>query len=507
MDAVPDLGDPLFSIWRIGWVYRQLLGDPRGLFDANIFYPTPLTFAYSDAMLVPALAAAPLLAAGVHPVLTYNILLVASFYLSAVATYLLVRELTESRAAAFIAGLVFAFYPFRFEHYSHLELQMAFWMPLALLALHRFATTARLGWAVVAAAFAVAQLYSSLYLSLFFGCYVLILIAGWAIGRRAQIATWIPGAVLASAVLVVFGLPLSRPYSATPELARGRDPSEVAQYSATRIDYLRAQRRSITWAHRTPPGRMEERQLFPGVVAPTLAGVGLFSAGPVGFAYAGALVFSYEASHGPNGFVFPLLAKLAPFRRIRVPARFSLLVGLSLAVLTGYGVRRLLRHAAPRRVVLTLSVLAVAVAIDFRSTLKLQALWPMPPGFYASLPEDAVLAEVPAVGERGQFSSLPYMYFSVWHGRSMINGHSGYFPAWYLTVADAIDTLALPNSLQRIREQGATHVTVNCALFRVGGYPDRCNRLITALEDVTDLQMLARSRWEGDDVVLYRIAR
>ena len=37
MDLVPDLGDPLFPIWRIGWVYRQLLGDPRPLFDANIF--------------------------------------------------------------------------------------------------------------------------------------------------------------------------------------------------------------------------------------------------------------------------------------------------------------------------------------------------------------------------------------------------------------------------------------------------------------------------------------
>jgi hypothetical protein len=118
MDSVLDLGDPLFSIWRIGWVYRQLLGDPRALFDANIFHPEPLTFAYSASMLLPALAAAPLLAAGVHPVVTYNILLVGSFYLSAVATYFLVRELTDSRPAAFVAGLIFAFYPFRFEHYT-----------------------------------------------------------------------------------------------------------------------------------------------------------------------------------------------------------------------------------------------------------------------------------------------------------------------------------------------------------------------------------------------------
>ena len=41
LDAIPEIGDPLFSVWRVSWVYRQLLGDPRDLFDANIFYPQP----------------------------------------------------------------------------------------------------------------------------------------------------------------------------------------------------------------------------------------------------------------------------------------------------------------------------------------------------------------------------------------------------------------------------------------------------------------------------------
>ena len=35
--AVPDRGDPLFSMWRMGWVRHQLAADPRHLFDANIF--------------------------------------------------------------------------------------------------------------------------------------------------------------------------------------------------------------------------------------------------------------------------------------------------------------------------------------------------------------------------------------------------------------------------------------------------------------------------------------
>ena len=126
MDSVPDLGDPLFSMWRLGWVYHQLSGDPRSLFDANIFHPERLTLTYSDAMLWPALTAAPLLGAGLHPVITYNVLFLASFVLSAIGAYLLVDRLTGSPPAAFVAALLFGFHPYRFEHYSHLELQMTY---------------------------------------------------------------------------------------------------------------------------------------------------------------------------------------------------------------------------------------------------------------------------------------------------------------------------------------------------------------------------------------------
>ena len=36
-----------------------------------------------------------------------------------------------------IAGIVFAFVPYRFEHYMHMELQWTMWMPWAFWALHR----------------------------------------------------------------------------------------------------------------------------------------------------------------------------------------------------------------------------------------------------------------------------------------------------------------------------------------------------------------------------------
>ena len=60
LDSVPDVGDPLFSIWRIAWVNHQIVRDPLHLFDANSFYPERFTLTYPDAVVAPALMSAPL---------------------------------------------------------------------------------------------------------------------------------------------------------------------------------------------------------------------------------------------------------------------------------------------------------------------------------------------------------------------------------------------------------------------------------------------------------------
>ena len=102
-------GDAFFSVWRLAWVAHQIRADPGRLFEANIFYPEAATLAYSDAMLVPALAVAPLHWLGVSPLLVYNLTLLAAFVASGVAAYALVRHLTGSTAGALLGGVVFAF--------------------------------------------------------------------------------------------------------------------------------------------------------------------------------------------------------------------------------------------------------------------------------------------------------------------------------------------------------------------------------------------------------------
>ena len=136
--------DVYFNMWRIQWFAHALATAPSHLFDTNIFYPERDTLALSDAMLVQGTAGAPFVWMGVRPVLLHNLLLLAAIALSGAAMFALARYLTGSRAAGIVAGIVFAFAPYRFEHIMHMELQWAMWMPLAFLALHRLYDTGRM---------------------------------------------------------------------------------------------------------------------------------------------------------------------------------------------------------------------------------------------------------------------------------------------------------------------------------------------------------------------------
>src|SRR5262249_46962616 len=141
--------------------------SPTHLFDANIFFPEQDTLAYSDAMLVQGLIAAPLVK--LNPVLIHNLMMLAPIALSAVAIFALARYLTGSFGGGVIAGVAFAFAPFRFEHIMHMELQWTIWMPLAFLALHRLYDTGRWRAGLAVGACLTLQMLSCIYYGLFLG--------------------------------------------------------------------------------------------------------------------------------------------------------------------------------------------------------------------------------------------------------------------------------------------------------------------------------------------------
>src|ERR671912_2802955 len=144
-DVAWDLGDSLLNMWVLAWDAEQLLAILRGdfsrfatFFDGNIFHPAPLTLAYAEHLVPQAIQILPVYAVTRNPILCYNLLFLSTFILSGFGTFLLVRELTGKPLAAFVAGLLFAFAPYRLPQSSHLQVLSSQWMPFALYAFRRY---------------------------------------------------------------------------------------------------------------------------------------------------------------------------------------------------------------------------------------------------------------------------------------------------------------------------------------------------------------------------------
>ncbi len=283
-DVAWDLGDPVMVMWAIAWDCEQLLGILRGdlsrvatLFDANIFHPAPLTLAYSEHFVPQALQILPVYAATRNPILCYNLLFLSTFVLSGLGMYLFVRELTGDGRAAFVAGLLFAFAPYRFPQSPHLQVLSSQWMPFALYGLRRYFDTRRRRPLAGAALALIAQNlscgYYLLYFSPFAAAYVL-----WEIARRRVWRERMVWAEMTAAAVLVLAvtLPFLLPYlQVRNELQLGRARGEVVRYAADVYSYATASGAQPLWGAVMRAFPRPEGDLFPGVVAVLLALAGV----------------------------------------------------------------------------------------------------------------------------------------------------------------------------------------------------------------------------------------
>jgi hypothetical protein len=171
-----DLGDPPSQAWILAWDVHALRTSPAHLYDANIFYPFHDVLAYQDTLLGLLPLAAPVLLLTGNAVLTYNLMFLLSFALCAWGAYLLARLLVGDTRAAFLAGLVYGFSPYRMVHLYHLNLLSGMWIPFALLCWERVRRGRRRYWLGVGVFFAL-QALSALYYAAFLAVALVVLLA------------------------------------------------------------------------------------------------------------------------------------------------------------------------------------------------------------------------------------------------------------------------------------------------------------------------------------------
>lgn len=270
-DVPSDLGDPLLNAWILAWDATHL---GRGWWSANIFYPHPLALAYSEHLLPQALSILPIYAATRNPILCYNVVFLSTFVLSGLGMFLFARELTGRRDAALVAGLAFAFAPYRVASLPHLQVLSSAWMPFTLYGFRRFFVGGRLRALAGGATAWLLQNLSCSYYLLFFTPIVAAYLVWEAITRRASGRT-IATVVVACAAVGGATAAVVWPYFALRQLGfPARSIDEVVRFSADTFAYFTADSNLRVWGTLARAWPHAEGSLFPGLTITVLAIVG-----------------------------------------------------------------------------------------------------------------------------------------------------------------------------------------------------------------------------------------
>ncbi len=268
-----DLWDAKLNAWIFHWDYHQTFRDPLALFHANIFYPAKYTLAFSENLWGAAVFGFPLFAGGASTTFVYNFLFLLGMFLSALGAWALARYLTGDPGASLLAGLVYAFVPWRLSQIPHVQFQWGPFLPLLLLFLLRFLDGGRRRDVVLFGIFFAWNALTNVHYALFSGILLVVVLAwetattGWRpLAHRVRLA------LFAVAIAGVTALPFYLPYAKAAKLyGMRRSYGEMQFYSARPSAFLVPGSQNKLWAPLTQRWGRPEGELFPGVLPVGLA--------------------------------------------------------------------------------------------------------------------------------------------------------------------------------------------------------------------------------------------
>lgn len=273
-----DPGDPILNAWILWWTTKALPLTATW-WNAPIFYPALGTFAFSEHLLGEAPIAAPLIALTGNPLFGYNVALLASYVFCGLGAYFLAFTLTKRHDAAFVAGVAYAFAPYRLAQAPHIQVLSSYWAPVCLGALHRYDREAATKWAALAAGAwlmqSLANGYFMFFLSVLLVCWFLWFALGrWPLAKLGRVAAcFAVAALLISPVLLGYKHILVDTYGFT----RGLGPAQ--EYGADIGSLLHATDELLVWGW-VHAVRKPEGELFPGLTIVLLSLFVVFAARP-----------------------------------------------------------------------------------------------------------------------------------------------------------------------------------------------------------------------------------
>jgi hypothetical protein len=429
-------GDAFVHLWTYNWVKDALLSGNSPFVTHRLFYPQGVelythNFAWLNiAMWLP-------LQVLVGGPAAYTLVYLMVLVLNGTSTYLLLRHLTGSEPASFLAGFIVTGWPYIITRFSQPNLIFIAFVPLSLLAMHRLIQSRR--WIdVCLLGLALAGIGLSRYQMLIMSAPLLGLAAFYWLWKEVDesrgpiILQLLVSGGLALLLLAPFAGPLIL-FQATREFPLDILPDEGDWGDADLLGYFIPGRGAPffgTLAKQRFPNLITRTPI--GLITLSLSILGLFAKRRDKWLWLGmALLLLLLALgrvltiNGQTYFALPyawLEEKLLLVQLIRYPSRFSALLAVPVSILAGYGLMVLLsaRFSAPISWGIT-AVLAVLIALGYRVP-KYPLFGLGTPAWYESLAAENGTFGLVTIPLTRNFDEVAMIYQLV-HKKPLVEGH------------------------------------------------------------------------------------
>jgi hypothetical protein len=504
-------GDARAFIWVLAWDNHAVLDRVWSLFDANKLYPLPNALAYGEHLFGISLFTLPIYAATRNPVLAYNVVWILAYLFTAAAVHLLAWRYTRDHLAAMTAAMAYTFCFFRMHHgHGHLNLIWSFWIPLSFVAIERWVDRPTWTRLAVLTAVVVLQALAAWYQAVMIAVadaifFVWLLVVERRTMRISRFALHTSVGALAALALV---WPFARHYF----ILHSESPAYAAGASADLVGWFVPPEN--TWmgqwllAHgiKGPRWIWGEVTVYLGWITVGLASVGAVVSLRRGdstvrrsrfFIVLGivAAVLALgpsprEVTSGSFGWTpFGLLAHVPGLSLFRIPARYTELLNLALALLAATACAAVHRRfgvtGRVMTVVLTLALLSEFYVVNFPGGVPPPYTVPMVYRQIATLSPGAVLSLPDYAGTPLWFQEADYQYFSTAHWHPIVNGDSREWPPQFVAVTERLKMFPDAAAASTMREVGVRYVVLHA---------DRSGArdLLAPAQASSDFQLLAR---------------
>ena len=505
--------DPMLVSTVLAWDADRFAHGLRGFWDAPWLFPYRHSLAYSEHLIGIALFTAPIQWITGNQFIAYNTAYIGSYVLAGFGMFLLTRALWGRADAALLAALAFELTPYRLAQTPHLQVLMNGWMPIGLLALHRyFASGSRRWLAAFAAVFVVLGLSNGYYLY-FFALPVAVVIAAEMIRGTPTLPRGRVWLDLAAAGLAV-GLAIAPIAFVYYQLQREHGFTRTIEQlglSAGVSDYFHVAAGAWTWGGLLSIGK-GELELFHGFVVLAFAVVGAVAGRErqrtrlvATYLVIAALAAWLAMGPGPAT-PYGLLFRLVPgFSALRVPARITSVFIVAVAVLAGAGFASLFARLSRRATAVAVTVLAATIVLEGQHGVGLTETPNAKDKSWDSVAYDWLKSSPPGgtlelnatqLDDVRPFT-IAYQFHALTHRHPIVNGYGG----WKSSIQELFGTNASPlrepglaaDAVRGLRMIGVRYVLIHANTFAT---QDEAARTVDSVRAAGD-QIAEAREWPG----------